>query len=199
MKWQALSCRRPEVKTIARRSFLIGSAAILGGVAFGTYLYKRDPDNPLAEGLAPGAVTFNPFVKIDAEKVTLITPRADVGQGAYSVQAHLIAEELDIDPAKVVIDPGPPAPAYYNGVVAAEGMPIAATSDSMGARAGRVAADVAGKLLGLQLTGGSSTVPDMYDRLRMAGAVARESSPTLDSLALPPWNEDLPEMETTRV
>ena len=164
-----------RVKTIARRSFLIGSAAILGGVAFGTYLYKRDPDNPLAEGLAPGAVTFNPFVKIDAEKVTLITPRADVGQGAYSVQAYLIAEELDIDPAKVVIDPGPPAPAYYNGVVAAEGMPIAATSDSVGARAGRVAADVAGKLLGLQLTGGSSTVPDMYDRLRMAGAVARET------------------------
>ena len=34
-----------RVKTIARRSFLIGSAAVLGGVAFGTYMYKRDVKN----------------------------------------------------------------------------------------------------------------------------------------------------------
>ena len=164
-----------RLRTIARRSFLIGSAAIVGGVAFGTYLYRRDPDNPLAADLAPGAATFNPFVKVDAEAVTLITPRADVGQGAYSIQAHLIAEELDVDLTQVRIEPGPPAPAYYNGVVGAEAMPIAATSDSLMARTGRGAADVLGKVLGLQLTGGSSTVPDMYERLRVAGAVARET------------------------
>lgn len=164
-----------RIKTIARRSFLVGSAAILGGVAFGTYMYKREEENPLEAGLAPGEVTFNPFVKIDAQGVTLITPRADVGQGAYSIQAHLIAEELDVDLDQVRIEPGPPSAAYYNGVVAAEGMPIAATSDSMMARAGRGASDVLGKLMGLQLTGGSTTVPDMYDRLRLAGAVARET------------------------
>ena len=39
---------------IARRSFLIGTAAIAGGVAFGTYLAKRPTDNPLEEGLAEG-------------------------------------------------------------------------------------------------------------------------------------------------
>jgi isoquinoline 1-oxidoreductase beta subunit len=164
-----------RIKTIARRSFLVGSAAILGGVAFGTYMYKREVENPLEAGLAPGEVTFNPFVKIDAQGVTLITPRADVGQGAYSIQAHLIAEELDVDLDQVRIEPGPPSAAYYNGVVAAEGMPIAATSDSMMARAGRGASDVLGKLMGLQLTGGSTTVTDMYDRLRLAGAVARET------------------------
>lgn len=164
-----------RVKTIARRSFLIGSAAILGGVAFGTYMYRREVENPLTAGLGPDAVTFNPFVKIDADAVTLITPRADVGQGAYSIQAHLIAEELDVDLDAVRIEPGPPSAAYYNGVVAAEGMPIAATSDTMLARTGRGASQVAGKLMGLQLTGGSTTVPDMYDRLRMAGMVARET------------------------
>lgn len=164
-----------RVKTIARRSFLVGSVAVLGGVAFGTYMYKRDVKNPLLADLKPGEAAFNPYVKVDAQGVTLITPRADVGQGAYSVQAHLLAEELDVDLAEVRIDPGMPSAAYYNGVVAAEGMPIAATSDSMMARTGRGAADVVGKFLGLQLTGGSSTVPDMYDRLRHAGAVARET------------------------
>ena len=81
-----------RIKTIARRSFLIGSAAIVGGVAFGTYMYKREVDNPLLADLKPGEAAFNPFVKIDANGITLITPRADVGQGAYSIQAHLIAE-----------------------------------------------------------------------------------------------------------
>ncbi|WP_339817712.1 xanthine dehydrogenase family protein molybdopterin-binding subunit [Sulfitobacter dubius] len=164
-----------RLRTITRRSFIVGSAAIVGGVAFGTYLYKRDLKNPLLEGLPPGAAAITPYVKIDASGVTLITPRADVGQGAYSIQAHMIAEELDVDLDTVQITPGPPSPVYYNGVVGVEAMPIAATSETLLARTGRGASDVAGKLLGLQLTGGSSTVPDMYDRLRMAGAVARET------------------------
>ena len=183
------------MRTITRRSFLIGSAAIAGGVAFGTYLYKRDVTNPLLAGLAPGEAAITPFVKIDADGVTLITPRADVGQGAYSVQAHLIAEELDVDLDAVRIDPGPPSPAYYNGVVAVEGMPIAATSDTLLANMGRGASDVAGKLLGLQLTGGSSTVPDMYDRLRLAGAVARE---TLVAAAMAQTGLDRDQLKTER-
>jgi isoquinoline 1-oxidoreductase subunit beta len=164
-----------RVKTIARRSFLIGSAAIAGGVAFGTYLYKREGENPLLADLRPGEAALNPYVKIDAQGITLITPRADVGQGSWSMQAHMIAEELDIDPATATLSPGPASAIYYNGVVGAEGLPIAATSDTLLARTGRGAVDVAGKLMGLHITGGSSTVPDMYDRLRMAGAVARET------------------------
>ncbi|KIN61808.1 Aldehyde oxidase and xanthine dehydrogenase, molybdopterin binding [Sulfitobacter noctilucae] len=182
-----------RVKTIARRSFLVGSAAIVGGVAFGTYLYKREVENPLEAGLEPGAATFNPYVKIDSEAVTLITPRADVGQGAYSVQAHLIAEELDVDLEAVRIEPGPPSAAYYNGVVAAEGVPIAATSETTLARAGRGGADVVSKIMGLQLTGGSTTVPDMYDRLRSAGAVARE---TLKAAAAAQTGLDVAELKT---
>lgn len=164
-----------RAKTIARRSFLIGSVAITGGVAFGTYLYKRDLTNPLLADLGPGEAAITPYVKIDAQGITLITPRADVGQGAWSMQAHLIAEELDIDPATATLSPGPASPVYYNGVVGAEAMPIAATSDGLLAQMGRGGAEVFGKLLGMHVTGGSSTVPDMYDRLRMAGSVARET------------------------
>ena len=112
------------VGTITRRTFLIGSAAIAGGVAFGTYMVKKPIPNPLLSDLEEGEAAITPFVKINADGVTLITPRADKGQGSYSIQATLIAEELDIDPAVATITPGMPGPAYYNGAVLAEGSPF---------------------------------------------------------------------------
>jgi isoquinoline 1-oxidoreductase beta subunit len=162
-----------RIKTIARRTFLIGSAAIAGGVAFGYYAYKKPIENPLLDGLAEGEAALTPYVLIDQNGITLITPRTDGGQGAYSVQAALIAEELDVRLDQINVDPGVPSAAYYNGKVAFEGFPLAATDTGFLADKGRIASDVAGKLIGLQLTGGSSTVSDAYEKLRMAGAVAR--------------------------
>ena len=163
------------VGTITRRTFLIGSAAIAGGVAFGTYMVKKPIPNPLLSDLEEGEAAITPFVKINADGVTLITPRADKGQGSYSIQATLIAEELDIDPANAVITPGMPGPAYYNGAVLAEGSPFPAYDESSTAETVREFMAVPAKLFKLQMTGGSSTVPDMFDRLRTAGAVARET------------------------
>lgn len=164
-----------DIARIARRTFLVGAGAIAAGLAVGTYVYKREGANPLRKDLPDGAATLNPHVRIDAKGVTLITPRADKGQGAYSVQAALIAEELDLAWGQFQVDPGPPSSAYYNGALMAELVfPIAATSESFMARTGRGMGDVMGKLLGLQLTGGSSTVPDAFDKLRVAGAVARQ-------------------------
>ena len=162
-----------RIKTIARRTFLIGSAAVVGGVAFGYYMYKKPIANPLLDDLADGAAALTPYVLIDQNGITLITPRADVGQGAYTVQAALIAEELDVRLDQIRVDPGVPSAAYYNGKVAAEGFPLAATDMGYRAQKGRLMGDVAGKLIGLQVTGGSSTVPDAYEKLRVAGAVAR--------------------------
>lgn len=160
--------------TIARRTFLIGSAAVAGGVAFGVYSYKRAPTNPLLKGLGNGQVALTPYVRIDQNGVTIITPRADLGQGAYSIQAALVAEELDLAWEDIKVDPGPPSAAYYNGKAAAEGLPFAATDDSFIARNARDFGDVLGKFLSLQITGGSSTVADAYEKLRVAGATARE-------------------------
>ena len=39
----------------------------------------------------------------------------------------------------------------------------------------RTVADAAMKFMGMQITGGSTTVPDGYEKLRQAGAVARET------------------------
>ena len=56
----------------------------------------------------------------------------------------------------------------------AEGLPFAATNDGLIARQARVVGDAVSKFLSLQITGGSSTVPDAYEKMRVAGAVARD-------------------------
>ena len=58
-----------RAKTIARRTFLVGSVAIAGGVAFGVYQARKTPANPLKPG--PGAATPNPFVLINQDNAVL--------------------------------------------------------------------------------------------------------------------------------
>lgn len=173
-----------RVAKIARRTFLIGSAVIAGGVAFGVYQAKRSLPNPLKDDLADGEAAISPFVKIDADTVTLITPRADKGQGTYSIQAYLIAEELDVDPHKCKLDPGPPNQAYYNGIVPADSAPFPAYDQSWMAEQVRGVMAAAGKIMAMQVTGGSTSVADMQLRLRTGGAVARE---TLKEAAARRW------------
>ena len=164
-----------SIGKIARRTFLIGSAAIAGGVAFGVWRYATPYDNPLSEGLADGEATLTPYVKIDAQGVTLITPRADKGQGAYHVQAALIAEELDVDLDQVRIDPGPPDRAYWNTALAAEAADFTAPGEGLMNKLAGATTDAMMKFIGLQITGGSTTVPDGFTKLRQAGASARET------------------------
>ncbi len=123
--------------------------------------------------MGAGEAALTPYVRIDADGVTIITPRAEMGQGAHSVLAAMVAEELDIAWEDLRVDHGPPSSAYYNGAVMGEGMPFAATDDGFMARNARAFGDVVGKFMSLQITGGSSTVPDGFDKMRMAGAVAR--------------------------
>ena len=180
---------------IARRSFLVGSVAVVGGVAFGYYMYKRPVANPLLDDLADGAAGLTPYVRIDASGITLITPRADSGQGAYSMQAALIAEELDVELDQIRVDPGMPSPAYYNTALSAEAAPFRATDDSFMANSARGVMDALMKFLGMQITGGSSSVPDSFEKLRVAGAVARE---TLKAAAAQKAGVDVGTLKTAR-
>ncbi|MCF2904083.1 molybdopterin-dependent oxidoreductase [Octadecabacter sp. CECT 8868] len=184
-----------RIKTIARRTFLIGSAAVLGGVAFGAYLYKKPVANPLVDDLADGDAALTEYVRITADGVTLITPRADKGQGVYHVQAALIAEELDIDLDQVTVDPGPPSPAYYNTALSEEAPGFMPTDDRFAANATRTVMDAAMKIMGVQITGGSTTVADSWDKLRVAGAVARE---TLKAAAAQETGVAVANMQTER-
>ena len=160
---------------LARRAFLIGSAVIAGGVVFGWRVAAREHDNPLLPLLEPGEAALNPFVRIGPEGVTVIVPRSEVGQGVQSGLARLVAEEMDLEWGGFGIEHGPPAPAYYNAALGGEGIPFASTDESLTARTLRAGTVVAARVLGLQITGGSSSVPDAFDRMRVAGAVARET------------------------
>lgn len=158
---------------IARRGFLFGSVAILGGVAFGWYRYATPYGNPLEAGLGTGEATLNPYVMIDANGVTVIAPRAEMGQGVHTTLAALVAEEMDLDWSAIRVIHGPASKAYFNSAVLAEGIPFAPTDDSRLANTMRGAMDIPAQFLGLQITGGSSSIPDAFEKMRLAGAAAR--------------------------
>lgn len=161
--------------TLTRRTLMIGAVAIAGGVAFGTWRYATPYKNPLLANLNAGDAALTPYVLITPGGITLITPRADVGQGAYHAQAALIAEELDVDLDQIRVDPGDPDVAYWNQALAAEAAGFLVPEDGLGQRAAETMATAAIKFMGLQITGGSTTIPDGFTKLRAAGASARET------------------------
>src|SRR6201991_369375 len=176
--------RRSEMNDMprfSRRSFIVGSAAIAGGIAFGSYSNAKEAapiaatGNPLSAGLKPNAVTFNPWVEISPQKITLIAQHADIGQGVGSVQPILIAEEMDLEPGQFEIRFAGPSPAYFNTGFADEFAPFMAADNSPAAEEARAATLEYLRKTGLQMTGGSSTIPDTYEKSRVAGAVARET------------------------
>lgn len=162
-----------SIGKIARRTFLIGSAAIVGGVAFGAYKFTRPLDNPLEAG--EGEAALNPFIFLDQDGVTIITPRAEMGQGIHTTLAALAAEELDIAWEDVRVLHGPPAAAYYNSTLMNAALPMPEYNKSAFMHTVSETLGQANKLLGLQLTGGSTSTTDGYMRLRHAGASARET------------------------
>ncbi len=157
---------------ITRRTLLVGAVAVAGGAAFGVYQIRRPVENPLRP--EEGA-TLNPYVIIDQSGISIIAPRAEMGQGVHTTLAALVAEELDADWEAVRVLHGPPAAAYFNGALAHGALPVAdyamrdwqrRVTDGLGA---------ASKLLGLQVTGGSTSTVDAFERMRLAGAGAREA------------------------
>ena len=141
---------------LKRRHFLKTSAAASTYAASGLIIGFHLPAN--AKGAASAAKTAQPnaWVKIGTDNtVTIICHRSEMGQGTYTSMPMLVAEELEVDLRAVKIEMAPVDPAYIN------------------------------KLLGGQLTGGSTSVRDAWTTLRQAGAQARMM---LISAAAKQWN-----------
>lgn len=164
-----------RIGKIARRTFLLGAAALGGGVAIGYYYYQRDPKNPVEDMLAAGESTFSPYLKIGSDNtITIYTGRAEMGQGISTTLAAYVAEELDVEMAQIKVEHGPGSSAYRNIAILEEGSTARPWDDSLGARMKKATFVTVAEILGLQATGGSSSTRDGYERMRAAGCAARE-------------------------
>lgn len=182
------------IAKIARRTFLVGAAVIAGGAAFGYYYVSRPYPNPLEGDLAEGESTFNPFIKIASDNtITIIAPRAEMGQGIRTTLASLVAEELDVTLEEVNVEHGIGAWTYYNEVAIADGGPFTFFDESFMARATSSAMKPLAKVLALQVTGGSSSIRDYYMKLRHSGAAARQM---MLQAAANKWNVDATTLKT---
>ena len=120
---------------------------------------------PAAEG-ADIVHAPNAWVHIsDGNVITLLCARSEMGQGVYTSMPMLIAEELNVDLNQIKVAFAPPAAVYANA------------------------------LLGAQITGGSSSVREGWEKLRIAGAQVREM---LISAAAKKWNVDRATLKAAR-
>lgn len=163
-----------RLRKIARRSFLIGSAAITGGVAFGYWKYTQPFENPLIADLAEGEIALTPYITVSSDGITIHSPKSEMGQGVMTTVAAMVAEELDVELDQVTVTQAPAGYAYYNSAVVEEAAPFMPFDHSYLAETVRAITDVPAKMvLKIQNTGGSSSVPDTFDKMRKAGAAAR--------------------------
>lgn len=101
------------------------------------------PGRGVADG-GGGHASPNAWIKVGSDNsVTIMCARSEMGQDVYTSLAMLVAEELEVDVNKVEVEFAPPAEVYINS------------------------------MLGGQITGGSTSVRDGWEKMRKAGASAR--------------------------
>jgi isoquinoline 1-oxidoreductase beta subunit len=134
----------PAAGGLSRRALLKGACA--GGFMLAFHLptsavnEAAQPDDEAGRQFAPNA-----FIRIDRTgTTTLVMPQVEMGQGVYTSIAMLLAEELDADFSRVVLEHAPPDGKLY-----------------------------ANPILGIQITGNSCSVRAFWRPLRNAGAAAR--------------------------
>ena len=99
---------------------------------------------PRASDAASGPFVPNAWISVHPDgRVVLICPRNEMGQDVRTSLTMLLAEELAVDPLTVTVEEAPPDPVYLN------------------------------RLMGSQITGGSTSIRDAWEPLRKAGATAR--------------------------
>jgi isoquinoline 1-oxidoreductase beta subunit len=130
----------------SRRDFLRGAATASAGLVVAFYLPPKaraaPPPPPPAK---PALPTPNAYLCVGADDVVSVTlSKVEMGQGAWTALAMLVADELDADWSKVKVQHGPPGAAYVHTA------------------------------FGVQITGGSSSTWSEFMRYRQVGAMARD-------------------------
>jgi isoquinoline 1-oxidoreductase beta subunit len=161
---------------VSRRHFLIAGAAMSGGLLVGCG--KPSAQSRLGQGallaVDAGEVALNGWVKIAPDgRVTVAVPRSEMGQGVLTSLPMLLVEELDARWEDVKVMQAPVARIYANAAMLLNVVPFASDNDSVLARVMRASVQRMGYTLGLQITGGSASIRDAWEPLRLAGATAR--------------------------
>jgi isoquinoline 1-oxidoreductase beta subunit len=141
------TARPPKGSRMHRRDFLRLTALAGGGLAISwtaPAVLAADEANPAAAPAAKPLPNPEPFLKIHPDNTVEITVnRLDFGQGALTALPMLVAEELDVDWSQVKANLAPAADVYKDPV------------------------------FGIQMTGGSSAIPNSWMQYRQVGAAAR--------------------------
>jgi isoquinoline 1-oxidoreductase beta subunit len=160
-----------------RRSFLLMGLGVAGGLVVGWSLVP--PRQRLrakhAADLPDGTVQLNGWLAIAPDgTVTVISPKAEMGQGIHTALAMLVAEELEVPLASVQVVHAPIDTIYGNIAALADGLPL--HPDQATSALGRTLHWFTAKTareIGVLMTGGSSSVRDVWAIAREAGATAR--------------------------
>ena len=159
-----------------RRRFLLGTLGAAGALVVGWSVLPPRQRLQTAEPLpATGSqVPLNGWLKIDGDgNVIVALAKSEMGQGVSTSLAMLLAEELDADWQRVRTEAAPIDRIYNNVASVVDSLPF--HPDNHGT-VQRVAAWLTAKTMreiGVMMTGGSSSVKDLWGPMREAGASAR--------------------------
>ena len=148
------------VKTkFGRRSFIKRSALATGGFAIGfSWLYSCEQTSKMVLELPDEWFNFNGYLKIgDNGVVTIMSPNPEIGQNVKTSMPMIVAEELDMDWAKVIVEQAPLDTSLY-------GVPFIS----------KIAGQAEAPRSGMQIAGGSNSIRSSWDALRLAGATAKD-------------------------
>ncbi|MCA0375714.1 MAG: molybdopterin-dependent oxidoreductase [Gemmatimonadetes bacterium] len=162
-----------------RRAFLLAGLGAGGALALGwSFLPPRQRLIPDAfPELPPGVTPLNGWIAIGTDdRVQVLSPKVEMGQGIHTALALLVAEELDVPWDRVTVTASGIDAIYFNIAAFVDAMPLHADDrDTRLVRLLRWQAAKIAREAGVMTTAGSSSVRDLWEVARLAGATARSA------------------------
>lgn len=158
-----------------RRTLLVAGLTSAGAFAIGCSPVERQQlRGGAALPLAAGEIAINGWLKLAPDgTVGVVCPKSEMGQGVHSALLMLVAEELDCGWSRVRADPAAVDKLYGNVAGLAEGVPFRPDDDGSIARSMRWVMTTVMREMGFEMTGGSSSVKDLWQPMRQAAATMR--------------------------
>jgi len=164
-------------KSRTRRRLILAAGLAGGALVVGGGLFYRARDRlrrPANFAPGGGAQALTAWLAVAPDgTVTVMVPRQEMGQGISTALPMLVAEELDCEFSSVRFEQAPVDPVYANATMLADAVPFRPDDHGWLARVARLTQFRFAEILGVQATGGSSSVRDAFPVMRQAGAAAR--------------------------